>query len=327
MADAHSNFAYSTVATAPSPASSGTSLIVATGTGSLFPSTPFNATVWPVSTQPTSTNAEVVTVTNISSDTLTITRAQEGSSARTIIVGDQIAATITNKTLTDIENVIAVTALSYQNRQLGASVQSAVGQNSLWITPFRIPVGMYISASSFVMMQSFTGTFTSNASARWGETIRWGFYTANATNSTRLDSWTSGSITAQLFNSSSTSISFDWDGVTTSSNNSNLASRITGVRIIPEVVNTVFSPGLNAFAFAISTSSLNYSALIRTYGVVMDNPMAVGLGTIGQATNGSLGYADAGVYTVTTGGIPSSIGLNEIKQTMNAVPYIKIGAI
>jgi hypothetical protein len=44
-----------------------------------------------------------VRVTAISTDTLTITRAQESSSARTIVVGDQIAATITLKTLTDIE--------------------------------------------------------------------------------------------------------------------------------------------------------------------------------------------------------------------------------
>jgi hypothetical protein len=38
-------------------------------------------------------------------DTLTITRAQESTSARTVIVGDQIAATVTAKTLTDVETV------------------------------------------------------------------------------------------------------------------------------------------------------------------------------------------------------------------------------
>lgn len=109
MADAHTNFAYSTVATAPSPASSGTSLVVAAGDGAKFPAVPFNATVWPVSTQPITTNAEIVRVTNIATDTLTITRAQESSSARVIVVGDQIAATITAKSLTDIENAIPTT--------------------------------------------------------------------------------------------------------------------------------------------------------------------------------------------------------------------------
>src|SRR4051812_47728316 len=103
--DAHKNLAVSAVATAPSPATSGTSLVVTTGHGTRFPAVPFNATIWPVATQPTPANAEIVRVTAISTDTLTITRAQESSSARTVIVGDQIAATISAKTLSDVEDV------------------------------------------------------------------------------------------------------------------------------------------------------------------------------------------------------------------------------
>lgn len=106
--DAHANFAYSTVATAPSPASSGTSLIVGAGQGTRFPAVPFNAAVWPANQIPTPDNSEIVRVTNISTDTLTIARAEEGSNARTIVVGDQIAATITTKTLTDLEAVFGV---------------------------------------------------------------------------------------------------------------------------------------------------------------------------------------------------------------------------
>lgn len=101
--DQHKNFAYSTVATAPSPATSGTSLVVAAGHGTRFPAVPFNASVWPIGVVPTPANAEVVRVTAISTDTFTITRAEETSSARSIIIGDQIAATITAKTLTDVE--------------------------------------------------------------------------------------------------------------------------------------------------------------------------------------------------------------------------------
>lgn len=84
--------ALSTVATAPSPASSGTSLTVASGQGSLFPLPPFAATIWPAGSQPLSSNAEIVLVTAIVTDTLTITRAQKGSAARSIVVGDQISA-------------------------------------------------------------------------------------------------------------------------------------------------------------------------------------------------------------------------------------------
>lgn len=64
---------------------------------------PFNATIWPTAAQPTPLNAEIVRVTGIATDTLTIVRTQEGTSARTVVVGDQIAATVTDKTLTDIE--------------------------------------------------------------------------------------------------------------------------------------------------------------------------------------------------------------------------------
>lgn len=84
--------ALSTVATAPSPASSGTSLTVATGQGSRFPTPPFDATVWPAAAQPAASNGEIVLVTAISTDTFTITRAQQGSTARSILVGDQISA-------------------------------------------------------------------------------------------------------------------------------------------------------------------------------------------------------------------------------------------
>ena len=95
MADNHKNFAYSTVATAPAPPDSGLSLVVEAGHGARFPSTPFNATIWPIGELPLASNSELVRVTNVSTDTLTIVREQEGSSARTVLVGDQIAATIT----------------------------------------------------------------------------------------------------------------------------------------------------------------------------------------------------------------------------------------
>jgi hypothetical protein len=100
--DAYRNFSYSTVATAPSPATTGTSLVVFAGDGSKFPAVPFNAVIWPTGQQPTVTNAEIVRVTNRATDTLTITRTQESTSARTVVVGDQIAAAFTAKLLDDL---------------------------------------------------------------------------------------------------------------------------------------------------------------------------------------------------------------------------------
>jgi len=106
--DTHKIFAYSTVASAPSPTSSGTSLEVASGDGALFPAPPFNCTVWPAGTTPRISNAEIVRVTGKTGDVFTIARTQEGSSARSIIAGDQIAQSITPKSLTDIEDAIGI---------------------------------------------------------------------------------------------------------------------------------------------------------------------------------------------------------------------------
>ena len=93
------NFSYSTVATPPSPAASGTSLSVQAGHGARFPDVPFRATVWPSSDIPTQSNAEIVDVTGLVGDAFTIARSQEGSSARSIIIGDQIAAVLTRDVL------------------------------------------------------------------------------------------------------------------------------------------------------------------------------------------------------------------------------------
>jgi len=100
--DARSNFAYSTIATAPVTATAGTSLVVAAGHGTRFPAPPFNAVIWPASQNPLTTNAEIVRVTAVSTDTFTITRTTESSASRSVQVGDQIHAGVTSKWFNDI---------------------------------------------------------------------------------------------------------------------------------------------------------------------------------------------------------------------------------
>jgi microcystin-dependent protein len=104
----HTNFAVSTVAVAPSPASSGTSLTVATGNGSLFP-TNSNVVVSPAGVTPTSANSEICLVTNQSGDVLTLTRQQESTSARSIVVGDSIIGGPTALWFTAIESLMPQT--------------------------------------------------------------------------------------------------------------------------------------------------------------------------------------------------------------------------
>lgn len=90
----YKNLAYGTVLTAPSPASSGTSLVLNSGEGAYFPDPStegsFYITIFPVSSDPTFTTAEIALVTARSTDTLTITRAQKSTSARTVVVGDRV---------------------------------------------------------------------------------------------------------------------------------------------------------------------------------------------------------------------------------------------
>lgn len=88
------NFSYSTVAVAPSPATSGTSLTVSSGEGTLF-AVGQPAVIYPTAVPPLASNAEIVLVTAIAGDVLTITRTQESTSARTVVVGDQIAQVFT----------------------------------------------------------------------------------------------------------------------------------------------------------------------------------------------------------------------------------------
>lgn len=61
-----------------------------------MPAAPFNAVAWPAGVAiPLASNAEIVRVTAIATDTLTITRAQEGTTAKSIAVGWQIDAGLT----------------------------------------------------------------------------------------------------------------------------------------------------------------------------------------------------------------------------------------
>lgn len=152
--DPHKNFAYSAVATAPSPASSGTSLTVTTGEGSKFPDPAtdgaFNLVVWPAGAQPTTANAEIVRCTARSGDVLTIARTQEGTSARTIVVGDQVGLNMTAKLLTDLEALISAAG--------GASLASAKAS---------ITAGNYTTTStSFVDVDATNAKLTIRTGAR-----------------------------------------------------------------------------------------------------------------------------------------------------------------
>jgi len=85
------DFATGTVLTAPSSATAGTSLVLQSGEGARMPAVPFFATAHLANTLPTLDNAEKLQVTAISTDTLTIVRAEGDTTAKSIAVGWRIS--------------------------------------------------------------------------------------------------------------------------------------------------------------------------------------------------------------------------------------------
>ncbi len=120
--DDHTNLAYSTVAIAPSPATSGTSLSIQNDNADEWPRPPYNAIVWPVDSQPSKSNGEIIRVTSGTpeSASLSITRAQEGTTARSIQAGDQIMVVPSTKAFTDIEDSILSKTFTTVGRNKGA---------------------------------------------------------------------------------------------------------------------------------------------------------------------------------------------------------------
>lgn len=88
------DYATGIISTAPSPATSGTTLVLDGGEGDRFPATPFNATVHPPGAFPTLDNAEKIQVTDITGDTVTFVRAQGETTAKAIEAGWRFSNTV-----------------------------------------------------------------------------------------------------------------------------------------------------------------------------------------------------------------------------------------
>lgn len=225
----------------------------------------------------------------------------------------------------------AYTALTYQNRQLGASITIGAPQNSMFIVPMRLAAP--VSASTIMQMISMSGVSTSNTGSV-GVTHQLALYKVTGTNTSRFDTVWSTSMGITGFVSSSNSLAFTVDGgvsgqqFTTASANTNMTSQMSGIRLVTFNMNTIWDTGLYAFAFLVSTSSVGASAAIRSYLQIVDAPLNAGAGLgFGAATNSSIGYVDNGFYSASTAAFPASFGMSQIVQSNNISPYVKMGAI
>lgn len=105
--DGHKNFALAPIAVAPAPALSGLVLTLQAGGGALMPTTAFDAPCWPPGVAPSAGNAEIVRVSSIVGDVVTLSaRAQQGTVAKSIEAGWQFANMLTAKTIDDLVAMI-----------------------------------------------------------------------------------------------------------------------------------------------------------------------------------------------------------------------------
>lgn len=136
------DFATALIATAPSPATSGTSLVLATGMGARMPAVPFNAVAHPDGQLPTLDNAEQVLVTARTTDTLTITRAQGLTSAKSIATGWRLSNSIFTS---DILNASSVTDELMTGTVNGTNKVFTTGSNFTNIQVYKNGVAMHLT--------------------------------------------------------------------------------------------------------------------------------------------------------------------------------------
>lgn len=114
------NLALGYVATAPSPATTGTSLVLDSGEGARFPQPStdgnFYVTAMPPGENPNVSNSEILQVTARSTDTLTIVREQGDTTAKTIEAGWIILQSIYKENILDEDDMASdsATALATQ---------------------------------------------------------------------------------------------------------------------------------------------------------------------------------------------------------------------
>lgn len=143
---AHKNFAISAVATAPSPAASGLTLVVTAGHGVRFPAVPFTATVCPANTNPDPSNATLILVTAVSTDTFTFVRTQESTSNRSIAVGDQIFDSISASKLRAVEIASDSPLAALRAGVAGNGIESGLGVS--WIAGMTVKVAAGVARIS-----------------------------------------------------------------------------------------------------------------------------------------------------------------------------------
>lgn len=159
------DYATGTVLTAPSPATTGTSLVLQSGEGSRMPTAPFFATAHPVNQMPTLDNAEKIEVTAVSTDTLTIVRGQGDTTAKSIAAGWRISNTVFSEDIGEWQewSTGTITNLTVGNGTINYSQYAMV--NKVMHLRFKVTLGSTSSVSgnpTFTPPETISTDFTGN---------------------------------------------------------------------------------------------------------------------------------------------------------------------
>jgi hypothetical protein len=137
--DAVNNFVKVTVSTGYN--ASATSIVLNSGQGASLPAAPFNLTWWNSTDYPDPAddpNVEIVRVTNVSTDTLTVTRAYEGPAASTKNTAGKtykMSQDITQYMMTQIGNlIVGIRPALYTTTTAGGDTSFAITPPSNSVT-------------------------------------------------------------------------------------------------------------------------------------------------------------------------------------------------
>jgi len=195
--DAIKNFSYGTVLTPPSPAASGTTLVLDSGQGARFPDPStdgeYNIVIKPFREIPVPSNAEICRVTARSGDTFTITREQEGSLARTILAGDEVFLSLTKKTMDELvtktdEQTLTNKTLTNPTINMGDSMPSTNIRAKAYLptanqtistgsaTIVQLSAESYddggdFNTSTYKFVVPVTGTYLVTGQVKWSSTV------------------------------------------------------------------------------------------------------------------------------------------------------------
>lgn len=214
----------------------------------------------------------------------------------------------------------------------------AHAQNQLAIYPFDVSAAVSISALAIPV--TITNSSTASSSGQVGYTVQIGIY-SQGTNTTRVDSMYTTDYTIAASNSSDVSRAVTWidgivNGTSYSTNSSssaglNLSSLFHGNRELQLAYDTVLTPGRYWMAARVSTSVAGSSqGVLSVNFAVWRLGLSMDMFRIGSAANNasiSAGqqFLGLGIYSVTTGNLPSTIGYSELRRdNQQLYPVVQI---